>query len=279
MSTYTWRRGAATVAGILCIAAETSLSITHVVMAAAQDWYLQTPVQAVIVAGIAQAIAMIVLCDAWRQRRWIVSLVSLLGLAACVAFTFSTTKDRTAVSRLERLADRDTVNQPRRMAEARVKDLEGRVKAECGKRGSECRRLETELGNERAVLAGYGDAVTVNGLGAFDQVPDYALPLMFLFLSFAFIAYAEAPAEQPVKDNGSSQTSFPVDGGPLPGKEMFEPIVDTPVDVAARAAAVTRFADEYQRRHGRRPSTRIIEQATGVSRSAVSRYNRRRAAG
>lgn len=274
MPTYSIRHAAAMAGGLACIAAETVLNITHVYTLSAQ-WWLQPLVLAIGVAGVAQAIAASITTAAFRERRWINGIITAAGLIAAITFAFTTSYIRVAETGQERRLDRDSrLNAGKRAIAGRVAALQQSEKAECTTVGPECRKIRGQLVEARAALSGTGgDAVEVNVLGVYAIVPELALPLMLLLLGLSLIAYAEAP----IRDGGSSQTSFPADDGPLPGKDMFSDPTNQAAAAQAKAAKVANFAAEYQIRHGRRPSVRTISKAIDMPTTTVHRALKRRA--
>lgn len=221
MKIYHWRMVAATTTGIALIAVETILNLSYVSSLSSLGqwaaWLEQPLLLAIVIAGVAQAVAAVITSATWRARRMVICGLSMIGLISAIAFTFSTTYERTLSTREARVLSRDGDNMHIRSAAARVKDLAQRKNDECATRGPQCRAIEGELMEARAVLAGYGRQVTADQLGRMGIIPDLALPIMMLVLGLAFIAYAEGDEVSPFV-------------APAPAARQPEPISQIPVD-------------------------------------------------
>ncbi len=271
MTTYPLRRGAAILTGLALIGAETLINLSHV-RDAALVWHEQPLVIAVGVAGIAQAVAVSVLAAALQQRRWLLCLITLLGLSAAVAFSFSATYERTAAAREAKRIAIQQGDKDRRIASIAVATAEQRQAAECVTRGPECRKREVELGEARARLIALPQERETRLLGQLDVVPELALPIMLMLLGFAFIAFVDEPKRREAKPAGdSAQTSFPTDIEPPPAAR-FQPDAD---ELGERERKVTDFVRAHVQRHGRMPRHREVMQATGLPRATASRYLKR----
>lgn len=264
MRKYTFRHAVAIIGGIACITAETFLNITHV-FAPAHEWWMQPLVIAIGVAGLAQAIAASLMTASFREGRIVVGLITLVGLAIAISFSFATSYMRIAETAQDRRIERDArLNKKVRSLDGMVRALEDNERKECASVGPECRKLRKELIDARTALAANGSIVETNTLGALSILPELALPAMLLLLGLAFIGYAEAP-------DATRQTSFPADDE-LPDPGIFAPIDD---EKDERAAKVKSFSDEYRSRHGRDPSVRTIAKATSIPPTSVHRAKRR----
>lgn len=264
-----YRKAIALSTGAALIAAETWLAISYI-RNPAETWYEQPLVIAVAIAGLAQAVAMSVLSDAWRNGRRGLAVVTVAGLLAAIAFTFSTTYERTAGAREARaIAADQTANSHVRSAQAAAKSAKDRMDTECKVRGPECRRREEEYGKAATVLAAQPALRNVRQLGSLDMVPELALPLMLMLLGFAFIGYAEdgrRPERQSNSD--SAQTSFPTDLEPPPAAR-FQPDAD---EVAERQRKVADFYRAHIVRHGKPPRHADVMRGCALPRSTASRY-------
>lgn len=274
MTTYPLRRGAAMLTGVALIAAETFINLSHIRLpgtALSLESLAEQPLLiAVGVAGLAQAIAVPVMIAAWRQRRPALAIITLVGLLAAVAFTFSTTYERTAGARETRAQQADARNGAQRTASSRVASAKARVAAECVTRGTECRKREAELADAEATAAAQPREITVKALGSLDIVPELALPVMLMLLGFAFVGFVDPPvaATKATRLSDSAQTSFPLDLDPPPAAR-FQPDAD---EVSEREARVTDFYRAHVRRHGRAPRHADVMRATGLPRATASRY-------
>jgi hypothetical protein len=275
MSTYPLRRGAAMLTGCALIAAETTINLSHV-RVPTDIWWEQPLVLAVAVAGLAQAVAVTVLGMAISQRRWALAAITFLGLAAAVAFSFSTTYERTALAREARALAADRANLPGRVAASRLDSLEEIRDRECKTRGPECRRREADVLEARGEVIAKGRQVSTQALGRFEMVPELALPVMLMLLGFAFIAAVEQPKRRRSSAADSAQTSFPTDMEPPPAAR-FQPDADDyeAADVTGREAQVASFYRAHVAKHGRAPRHRDVVAATGLPKSTASRYMRR----
>lgn len=195
MPIYAVRRTIATVVALAAISAETLINIGHV-RTSALSWAEQPLVIAIAITGVAQAVALMILTDAWKRRRYILASTAFVALASAVALSGTTAYLRTVKARAD-VAARDAA--PYKAAQAKVAAIKTSADAECAKRGPECRALEGKL-REAKVDAATVPAPVANALGALDMVPDLALPLMLLFSAFAFIAYAEGQSDFPNPD-------------------------------------------------------------------------------
>lgn len=266
MQTYSVRRWLAMATGIAVIGAETLINIGHV-RDPAQVWFEQPLVIAVALSGVAQAVAMSVLVGSLRARRWTLATLTLAGLVAAIAFSFTTSYERTASAREAKRISVSKDNGPQLALASKVKTARERKDAECEKRGSECRLREKELGEAEAAYAAAPLQKSDSLLGRFDGVPELALPLMLTLLGFAFIAFAESE---------SQQTSFPAETDePLPGREQFAWPETVQPDVTERERLVDEFQQAYRAKHGRLPSAGQVHQATGIPRATAHRYQRR----
>lgn len=281
MSQYHFRYAISMLAGVVCIAAETNINFHDVYERTSAVGFTeivshiaaQPLATAVLIAGIVQAVAVMVVVGAWRARRWSLWLIALCGLAAAVAFTFTTTYKRTSIAQDLLTLERAGINTPQRATAARIKALEADIATECVTIGAECRKLRAELRQEKAGAAGIGEQLNVNPLGQFEIVQRLALPLMLLLLGFAFVAFAEG---EPAIATKIIATAAPANDDPLPGKTQPSPhAMPTPAEVEQRRRMIREFEDNYARKHGHMPRHREIMDATGLPKATVSRMRRK----
>lgn len=284
MTTYPWLRAAASLTGVALIGAETYTAITYIAEPAAtwRETFAQPQVINVTIAGLAQAVAALVMIATWHQRRYLLSVMTAVGLAAAAVFTFVTTYERTTSSREARRIAVEAKNGGGRVAASRVASAEARVAAECVVRGAECRKREAELGEARAALAAQPTALETRQLGRLDMVPEIALPLMMLILGLALIEFGLAPAGRStparLRPSDSAQTSLPSIEPPPASIFVPDTTPEAPEKVDERERVVSDFVRAYVKRNGRTPRHRDVMRATGLPKATTSRYLARVAA-
>lgn len=191
MPSYTLRRALAMCAGLAVIAVETLLNTSHI-YTSDQPLAAQPLLAAVAIAGLAQAVAVVILAAAWRERRFPTALITTAGLAAAIAFTASTTYERTASAREDRTLARIFTSNPKAAAAAALTSAEETRDAECTRRGPKCAAAEATLASARITYATARLGKSATYLGQLDGLPELALPAMLLLLGVAFIGYAES---------------------------------------------------------------------------------------
>jgi len=150
---------------------------------------------------------------AWQHKRRALSfgLGALTVLLITIAFTAAL--ERTASQRDAKVGEKRDGNSAITETRAALAKIEASAKAECGKRGPECRKLEAEERTLRKELAGLGAEKIADSMGSrmaqvlpltqaqIALVQPMLLPVALQLGGILFLAFAAAPsaAETPVK--------------------------------------------------------------------------------